>query len=75
MRLLEGEIAVDCPVRLIHGDQDEDVPAEVAVRLLASLRSADVQLKLVKGGGHRLSERREIEAILRSVAELLETRR
>jgi pimeloyl-ACP methyl ester carboxylesterase len=75
MRLLEGEIAVDCPVRLIHGDQDKDVPQEVALRLLASLRSADVQLKLVKGGGHRLSERREIEAILRSVAELLETRR
>jgi pimeloyl-ACP methyl ester carboxylesterase len=75
MRLLEAEIAVDCPVRLIHGDQDKDVPATIALRLLARLRSDDVQLKLIKGGGHRLSERHEIEAILRSVAELLETRR
>jgi pimeloyl-ACP methyl ester carboxylesterase len=75
MRILEAEIAVDCPVRLIHGDQDKDVPATVALRLLARLRSDDVQLKLIKGGGHRLSERHEIEAILRSIAELLETRR
>ena len=75
MRLLEAEIAVECPVRLVHGDQDKDVPATVALRLLARLRSDDVQLKLIKGGGHRLSERHEIEAILRSIAELLETRR
>jgi len=75
IRLLEAPIAIDCPVRLIHGDQDRDVPTTVALRLLARLRSDDVQLKLIKGGGHRLSERHEIEAILRSVAELLETRR
>jgi pimeloyl-ACP methyl ester carboxylesterase len=75
LRLLEHEIGVECPVRLVHGDQDKDVPPEVALRLLARLRSGDVQLKLIKGGGHRLSERHEIEAILRSVAELLETSR
>jgi pimeloyl-ACP methyl ester carboxylesterase len=74
LRLLEDAISIDCPVRLVHGDQDKEVPPEIALRLLARLRSDDVQLKLIKGGGHRLSERREIEAILRSVAELLETR-
>jgi hypothetical protein len=36
------------------------------------LRSADVQLKLIKGGGHRLSEPHEIDAILRAIAELVE---
>ncbi|MGH6659223.1 MAG: alpha/beta fold hydrolase [Sphingomicrobium sp.] len=72
LRLLEGEIAVDCPVRLVHGDQDEEVPAEVAQRLLARLRSADVQLLTIKDGGHRLSQPREIDAILRTIGGLLE---
>jgi hypothetical protein len=36
------------------------------------LRSADVQLTIVKGGGHRLSQPHEIDAILRTVAALLE---
>jgi hypothetical protein len=39
---------------------------------MRALRSADVQLKVIKGGGHRLSEPHEIEAILRTVAGLLE---
>lgn len=73
LRLLQGEIAIDCPVRLVHGERDADVPAQVALTLMAQLRSADVQTKLIKGGGHRLSEGREIEAILRSVAELVES--
>jgi len=49
-----------------------DVPLEVAFRTLRALRSADVQLAILKGGGHRLSEPHEIEAILRTVAGLLE---
>ncbi len=72
LRLLDGPIAIDCPVRLIHGDADGDVPVSVAHRLMGQLRSADVQLSILKGGGHRLSEPREIEAIVRTVAGLLE---
>ncbi len=72
--LLTGEIALDCPVRLIHGEQDPDVPLETAFRLMRALRSADVQLQVIKGGGHRLSEPHEIETILRTVAGLTEIR-
>lgn len=72
LRLLTGEIAVDCPVRLIHGEKDSDVPLDVAFRTMRALRSADVQLNVIKGGGHRLSEPHEIDAILRTVAALLE---
>ena len=74
MLLLKGEIALDCPVRLIHGEQDPDVPLDTAFRLMRALRSADVQLQVIKGGGHRLSEPHEIAAILRTVAGLTETR-
>ena len=54
--LLESEIAIDCPVRLLHGERDTDVPLETAFRTMRALRSGDVQLNVLKGGGHRLSE-------------------
>jgi pimeloyl-ACP methyl ester carboxylesterase len=72
LRLLEQEIAIDCPVRLIHGELDADVPLDIAFRTMRHLRSADVQLLTIKGGGHRLSEPHEIDAILRTVAGLVE---
>jgi pimeloyl-ACP methyl ester carboxylesterase len=72
LRLLDSEIPIDCPVRLVHGDRDEDVPLDIALRLKDRLRSADVQVKVLKGGGHRLSEPHEIDAILRTVGALVE---
>ncbi|MFL6830793.1 MAG: alpha/beta fold hydrolase [Sphingomicrobium sp.] len=72
MRLLESEIGIGCPVRLIHGERDTEVPLDIAFRTMRALRSADVQLLVVKGGGHRLSEPHEIAAIVRTVAGLLE---
>ena len=72
LRVLEDEIAIDRPVRLVHGECDEQVPPDIAFRTMRRLRSADVQLLTVKGAGHRLSEPHEIAAILRTVARLLE---
>jgi pimeloyl-ACP methyl ester carboxylesterase len=70
--LLDGEIAIDCPVRLIHGEVEGDVPLDIAFRTMRASRSADVQLHIIKGGGHRLSEPHEIDAILATVTALLE---
>ena len=75
MLLLESGIAIDCPVRLVHGDADRDVPLEVAFRLKDKLRSGDVQVTVIKGGGHRLSEAHEIQTILRTVSSLVEPNR
>lgn len=72
LRLLDKPIATDCAVRLVHGELDADVPLPVAYRLLQQLGSSDVQLTIVKGGGHRLSEPHEIDAILGTVAGLLD---
>ena len=70
--LLDKPIPIQCPVRLLHGECDDDVPLEIAFKTMRALRSADVQLVTLKGGGHRLSEPHEIDAILRTVADLLE---
>ncbi len=75
LRLLGAPIPVECPVRLVHGDADSEVPLDVALKTMRQLRSADVQLTIVKGGGHRLSEPHEIDAILDTVTSLLETDR
>jgi pimeloyl-ACP methyl ester carboxylesterase len=71
--LLDGEIAIDCPVRLLHGLEDRDVPPSVSFRLGRALRSADVQTMLVKGGDHRLSGPRELDLLRDTVAGLLRT--
>lgn len=72
LRLLDGPIEFGGPVRLVHGDADAQVPPPVALRLVERLRSSDVQLTLIKGGGHRLSGPAEIRAILRSLDDLVE---
>jgi len=69
-RVLGGEIAIDCPVRLLHGQDDADVPPEISLRLARALRSTDVQVTLVKGGNHRLSSDGDIALLLRTVAAL-----
>lgn len=72
LRLLEGEIAIDCPVRLLQGQQDPDVPWQTALRLTERLRSSDVQTMLIKDGDHRLSREPDIALLIRTVASLLD---
>ena len=71
-RLLAGEIAIDCPLRLIHGQHDADVPWQISLDTAANFRSADVQALLIKDGDHRLSRDQDIALILRVVGNLLE---
>jgi len=67
------EIAIDCPVRLIHGQQDRDVPWEYSLRLARQLRSADVQVTLVKDGDHRLSRIEDVVRMLGQIEWLLDS--
>lgn len=73
LRLLDAPIDIPVPVRLIHGDADLEVPFAIGSRLADRLRSADVQLTIVKGGGHRLSEPHEIEQITGAMETLVES--
>jgi pimeloyl-ACP methyl ester carboxylesterase len=67
---LGGEIAIDCPVRLIHGQNDPDVPWEISLKLAQQLRSSDVQTILIKDGDHRLSRDRDIGLLIDVVGKL-----
>jgi pimeloyl-ACP methyl ester carboxylesterase len=69
-RVLQAEIPLTCPVRLMHGQADADVPWDISLRLAARLRSADVQVTLIKDGDHRLSRDQDIALLLRTVAAL-----
>ncbi|MEW4449487.1 alpha/beta hydrolase [Qipengyuania sp. JC766] len=67
-RFLGSPVAIDCPVRLIHGQDDPDVPWETSLRLAQALRSDDVQVTLIKDGDHRLSRTEDIAVLLRTLA-------
>ena len=66
-RVTIGPIAIDAPVRLLHGQRDRDVPWQLATRIAELLRSDDVQTWLVKDGDHRLSRDQDIALLIRAV--------
>lgn len=72
LRLLHAPIGIDCPVRLLHGQQDEDVPWTYSLELMKLLRSADVQATFIKDGDHRLSRDADIAMLIGTVERLLE---
>jgi len=67
--LLGGLIETGCPVRILQGAQDPDVPWQHAVELSSRLARDDVVLTLVKDGDHRLSRPEDIERLIAAVAE------
>lgn len=71
-RLLTGPIPIDAPVRLVHGQRDDDVPWETSLRLAGALRSGEVQVTFVKDGDHRLSRPQDIALLLRTIGGLLD---
>jgi pimeloyl-ACP methyl ester carboxylesterase len=68
--MLGTEIAISCPVRLLHGQADADVPWKISLKLAESLRSDDVRVTLIKNGDHRLSRDADVGLLLATVAEL-----
>ena len=65
--VLDGEIAIDVPVRILQGGLDPDVPWTHSLDLADKLRSRDVVWSLIKDGDHRLSRPQDIERMVTSV--------
>lgn len=68
--LLDRSINAFCPVRLIHGQCDPDVPWQLSLRLAGALLSGDIQVTLVKDCDHRLSRDADIALLLRTIESL-----
>jgi pimeloyl-ACP methyl ester carboxylesterase len=67
--LLGTMIETGCPVRILQGVEDTDVPWQHAVDLSSRLAQDDVVLTLVKDGDHRLSRPEDLERLMAAVAE------
>lgn len=70
--MLKDGLDISCPVRILQGDADPDVPASHAVKVFGALRGPDVTLTLVKGGDHRLSTPSNLTLLRETVLRLAE---
>jgi pimeloyl-ACP methyl ester carboxylesterase len=68
--LLGSAIEVGCPVRILQGAQDPDVPWRHAFALAHRLPADDVVLTVIQDGDHRLSRPQDIARIIAAVAEI-----
>ena len=68
--LLGSAIGVGCPVRILQGAQDPDVPWQHAFALTHRLPADDVVLTMIQDGDHRLSRPQDIARIIAAVAEI-----
>ena len=65
-----SSIDVGCPVRILQGGQDPDVPWQHAFALAHRLPADDVVLTMIQDGDHRLSRPQDIARIVAAVAEM-----
>lgn len=70
--VLPSPLRLACPVRLVHGTADSDVPFDRSLMLLDAIDHDDVELTLVKNGDHRLSDERSLGIIEATLARLLD---
>jgi pimeloyl-ACP methyl ester carboxylesterase len=68
--MLGAPIAIHCPVHILQGQADRDVPWKIALKLAEALQSTDVRITLIKDGDHRLSRDGDVALLLQAVAEL-----
>ena len=69
--LLGGAIPITCPVRLLQGQQDHDVPWRTALQIAERLSAEDVRVSLIKDGDHRLSRPQDLALLCQVAGELL----
>jgi len=68
--LLDAPIGLTCPIRLLHGQADTDVPWKLALKLASALQSTDVRITFIKDGDHRLSRDGDMALLIQAVEEL-----
>jgi pimeloyl-ACP methyl ester carboxylesterase len=70
--LLKKGVELKCPVRILQGNDDKDVPAAHALKVFDAVKAADVAMTLIKDGDHRLSTPANLRLIRETVLQLAE---
>ncbi|MBA2629375.1 MAG: alpha/beta hydrolase, partial [Rickettsiaceae bacterium] len=68
--LNRNNIDITCPVHLIHGMQDIDVPYTISTRGAEKIKSNNVVIKLIKDGNHSLSRPSDLQLLCNSIEEI-----
>ncbi|HET6161551.1 MAG TPA: alpha/beta hydrolase [Dongiaceae bacterium] len=69
--LLSAPIGIRCPVRLLHGMADPDVPHRLSLELAERITADDVRVTLIKNGDHRLSRADDLALLAATIDEML----
>ncbi len=69
--ILPGQVAIDCPVRILQGGEDPDVPWDHALTLAQALTGPDVVFTLIRDGDHRLSRPQDIARLIATVSDAI----
>ncbi len=69
--VLDAPIDLPCPVRILQGMADPDVPWRHAIRILDTLAQGDARVTLIKDGDHRLSRPEDLRLLAETVDSLL----
>jgi len=67
----DGSIPVTCPVRLVHALDDEEVPFELALKLITNLKSRDASCTLIKGATHALDGEQDMKTMRSMIVEIM----
>ncbi|XP_035269101.1 mycophenolic acid acyl-glucuronide esterase, mitochondrial-like isoform X1 [Anguilla anguilla] len=70
--VLQGPIPVTCPVRLIHGLKDPDVPWHISMQVAERVLSNDVDIILRKHGQHRMSDKDDVKLMVYTIDDLID---
>jgi pimeloyl-ACP methyl ester carboxylesterase len=71
-RVMTGPIDTHCPVHILQGLADADVPASHALKLVSLLPADDVTLSLIPEGDHRLSRPQDLDMLVRAVGAMVQ---
>lgn len=69
--VLDRPLHLECPVRLLQGGRDTDVPVETVVKLVRHMECRDMQAHIIKGADHRFSRLSELKTIYKTLKDII----
>ena len=72
VHVMTGPIDTHCPIHILQGMADPDVPHTHALKLVSLLPADDVTVSLIPGGDHRLSRPEDLDMLIKTVSAMVE---